>query len=127
MIGSTVGNYRITAKLGAGGMGEVFLAEDTRLGRKAAIKLLPSEMANDPMRRQRLEEEARAPSALKHPHVCVVYYVGETDDGHYFIAMEFVEGSTLDTLVKDGPLEVGEVVEFAIQVADALDAAHSNP
>jgi serine/threonine protein kinase len=125
MIGTTVGHYRITAKLGAGGMGEVFLAEDTRLGRKAAIKTLPAEMAADPSRRQRFVQEARAASALNHPHVCVVYDVGESADGLPFIAMEFVEGRTLDQVVKLGPLEISRVVELAVQVADALDAAHN--
>jgi serine/threonine protein kinase len=125
MIGKTVGHYRITAKIGAGGMGEVFLAEDTRLGRKAAIKFLPADMAADPVRRQRFLNEARAASALNHPHVCVVYDVGETADGVPFMAMEFVEGRTLDAVVKDGPLEMGKVAEIALQVADALDAAHN--
>jgi serine/threonine protein kinase len=125
MIGKTVGHYRITAKLGAGGMGEVFLAEDTRLQRKAAIKFLPAEMAADPVRRQRFLNEARAASALNHPHVCVVYDVGETEAGLLFIAMEFVEGRSLGALVKQGPLEVSRIVEIALQVADALDAAHT--
>src|SRR5262245_23166940 len=125
MIGKAVGHYRITAKLGAGGMGEVFLAEDTRLKRKAAIKFLPAELAADPVRRQRFVNEARAASALNHPHVCVVYDVGETGDGLPYIAMEFVEGLSLDTLVKQGQLEISRVVEIALQVADALDAAHN--
>src|SRR5260370_41769887 len=124
MRGKTVCHFRITAKLGAGGMGEVFLAEDTRLERKAAIKFLPAGMAADPERRKRFVHEARAASALNHPHVCVVYDVGETPDGLQFIAMEFVEGKTLDALIKAGPLEIAKVVEIAIQVADALDAAH---
>lgn len=126
MIGKTVGNFRITAKLGSGGMGEVFLAEDVRLNRLAAIKLLPPEMANDSQRRQRFIDEAKAASALNHPHVCVVYDVGETSDGHYFIAMEYVDGLMLDELIRRGPLEIRTAVEIAIQVADALDAAHSN-
>jgi serine/threonine protein kinase len=125
MIGKTVGHYRITAKLGAGGMGEVFLAKDTRLERKAAIKFLPAEVAADPERRQRFLHEARAASALNHPHVCVVYDVGETEDGLPFIAMEFVEGQPLAALVKQGPLEIVKAVEIAMQVADALDAAHT--
>ncbi len=125
MIGKIVGHYRITSKLGAGGMGEVFLAEDTRLQRKAAVKFLPAEMAADSDRRQRFFQEARAASALNHPHVCVVYDVGETDDGLPFIAMEFVEGRSLDLLVRQGPLPASQVVEIAIQVADALDAAHA--
>jgi serine/threonine protein kinase len=125
MIGKTVGHYRIAAKLGAGGMGEVFLAEDTRLQRNAAIKFLPADMAADAERRQRFLNEARAASALNHPHVCVVYDVGETEDGWPFIAMEFVEGQSLDALVKQGPLEISKIVEIAMQVADALDAAHN--
>jgi serine/threonine protein kinase len=124
MIGTTVGHYRITAKLGAGGMGEVFLAEDRRLERKAAIKFLPAEMLVRPERRQRFLNEARAASALNHPHVCVVYDVGETADGLPFIAMEFVEGQPLDAVVKQGPLEIARIAEIGVQVADALDAAH---
>src|SRR6476660_104671 len=124
MIGTTVGHYHITAKLGAGGMGEVFLAEDTRLERKAAIKFLPAELAGDPGRRQRFLTEAKAASALNHPHVCVVYDVGETEDGLPFIVMELVEGQALVALVRQGPLEIARAVEIARQVADALDAAH---
>ena len=126
MIGKTVGHYRITSKLGAGGMGEVFLAQDTRLERNAAIKFLPADMAADPGRRQRFLTEARAASALNHPHVCTVYDVGETDEGQPFIAMEFVEGQSLDALVKQGSLAISRVVEIAVQVADALDAAHAS-
>src|SRR5438874_9422467 len=126
MIGKTVGHYRITSKLGAGGMGEVFLADDIRLERKAAIKFLPAEVAADPERRQRFLTEAKAASALNHPHVCIVYDVGETDDGRSFIAMEFVEGESLEALVKHGPLEICRLVEIAVQVADALDAAHAS-
>src|SRR6187431_3022095 len=106
-------------------MGEVFLAEDTRLERKAAIKFLPAEMAADPARRQRFLQEARAASALNHPHVCVVYDVGESDKSQPFIAMEFVEGQSLDAAVKHGPLEIAQVADVAVQVADALDAAHA--
>ncbi len=106
-------------------MGEVFLAEDARLDRKAAIKFLPADLAGDPERRQRFLTEAKAASALNHPHVCVVYDVGETEDGLPFIAMEFVEGQSLSALVQHGRLEISRVVQIAIQVADALDAAHS--
>ena len=125
MIGKTVGHYVITSRLGAGGMGEVFLAEDTRLDRKAAIKFLPAEFAADPDRRQRFLTEAKAASALNHPHVCVVYDVGESDDGRPFIAMEFVEGRSLDAVLQQGSMPIAQVVEIAVQVADALDAAHS--
>ena len=126
MIGKTVGHYRITYQLGSGGMGEVFLAQDTRLERKAAIKFLPAEFAADAGRRQRFLVEAKAASALNHPHVCTVYDVGETEDGLPYIAMEFVEGHPLDVLVRQGPLEIARVVEIVAQVADALDAAHSS-
>jgi serine/threonine protein kinase len=125
MIGTTVGHYRVTSRLGAGGMGVVFLAEDTRLERKAAIKFLSAELAADPERRQRFLKEARAASALNHPHVCVVYDVGETDDGLPFIAMEFIEGASLDSVLKKRRLDVPQVVDLAAQVADALDAAHA--
>ena len=124
MIGKTVGHYRITSQLGAGGMGVVFLAEDTSLERKAAIKFLPADVAGDPDRRRRFLTEARAASSLNHPHVCVVYDVGETEDGLPYIAMEFVDGQSLDALVKQGPLAISRVAEIATQVADALDAAH---
>src|SRR5687767_13741572 len=101
MIGKTVGPYRITSKVDAGGMGEVFLAEDSRLGRKAAIKFLPAELAVDSERRQRSLKEAKAASALNHPHVCTVYDVGETEEGRPFIAMEFIEGWSLDSVLKN--------------------------
>lgn len=126
MIGRTVGHYRITSRLGAGGMGEVFLAEDTRLERQAAIKFLPAELAADPDRRQRFLKEARAASALNHPHVCVVYDVGETEAGLPYIAMEFVPGAALDQLIKQGPLEIPKIAQIAVQVVDALDTAHKN-
>lgn len=126
MIGTSVGHYRIVCKVGAGGMGEVFLAEDTRLERQAAIKFLPADLAADPERRLRFLKEARAASSLNHPHVCVVYDVGETDAGQPYIAMEFVDGASLDVFVKQGPLEISRLVEILVQVADALDAAHSS-
>jgi serine/threonine protein kinase len=126
MIGKTVSHYRITGKLGAGGMGEVFLVEDTQLERQAAIKFLPAEMAADPERRQRFLREAKAASALNHPHVCVVYEVGETEAGLPFIVMELVAGQSLDKAILGGPLEITRVVEIAVQVADALDAAHAS-
>ncbi len=125
MIGTTFGHYRITARLGAGGMGEVLLAENTRLDRKAAIKFLPADLADDPDHWRRFLTEAKAASALNHPHVCVVYDVGETEDGLPFIAMEFVEGQSLSDFIKQGPPEICRVVAIAVQVADALDAAHS--
>lgn len=126
MIGKSAGHYRILSRIGAGGMGEVFLAEDTRLERKAAIKFLPPEMAADPERRKRFFSEAKAASSLNHPHVCVVYDVGETEEGLPYIAMELIEGASLDDILNDGPLDVDRIVKIAVQVADALDTAHSS-
>jgi len=119
-----IAHYRVTRKLGAGGMGEVYLAEDSRLERQVALKLLPSEYAADPERRQRFMTEAKAASALNHPNVCVVYEVGETDDHRPYIAMEFVEGAMLDGRLKQGSVSIREVVSVGLQVADALEAAH---
>jgi serine/threonine protein kinase len=126
MIGKTVGNYRIISKLGAGGMGEVFLAEDTRLQRKAAIKFLSADLASDPALRQRFLKEARAASALNHPHVCIVYDVGETEDAVPFIAMELIDGDSLDRVLPDRPMSITRIIEIGAQVADALDAAHAS-
>ena len=119
-----IGPYKILRSIGQGGMGEVFLGEDGRLGRQAAIKILPSELCESAERRQRFLEEARSASAINHPNACVIYDVGETDAGQPFIAMEFVEGETLRTLVKQGPLATELVVEFGMQIAQALQAAH---
>src|SRR5262249_9554840 len=124
-IGNTIGHYLIKTRIGAGGMGEVFLAEDTRLGGKAAIKFLPADLARDPERRQRFLTEARAASALNHPHVWSGYGVGEREPSAPVLAMEFVEGQSLGELVKQGPMDVSRVVQIALEVADALDAAHS--
>ena len=119
----TIAHYTILRPLGAGGMGEVFLAEDRRLGRKVALKLVPAAWAEDRKRRQRFVTEARAASALNHPNVCIIHEVGETADGRPYLTMEFLEGATLDRRVRVRPFTVTEVVEVAIQVADALDAA----
>ena len=125
MIGKRVGHYLITARIGAGGMGQVYLAEDTRLERRAAIKFLPLEWAADQDRRDRFFREAKAASALNHPNVCVVYDVGETEDGIPFIAMEHIEGTPLDIFVNEGSLEVAKTLQIVLQVVKALDAAHS--
>ena len=117
--------YRLIRQLGAGGMGEVHLAEDVQLERKVAIKFLPPELLGDTTRRQRFKTEARAASALNHPNVCTIHEVGETDDGHPYIAMEFIEGCTLDARIRRGPLATEEIVAIGVQVADALDAAHA--
>lgn len=122
---TNIAHYRVLRKLGEGGMGEVWLAQDTRLQRQVALKLLPAERAEDRRWRQRFLTEARAASALNHPNVCVIYDVGETEQQRPFLAMEYVEGLTLRDLLRKAPLEMKAVVEMAIQMADALDAAYA--
>jgi TolB-like protein/Tfp pilus assembly protein PilF/predicted Ser/Thr protein kinase len=123
MINKTIAHYRITAKLGQGGMGEVYRATDTKLDRDVAIKVLPQEICDDPARRKRFLKEAKAASSLNHPNVCTIYEVGETEDGQPFLAMEFLPGQTLDLLAENKPLENEKVVDIGSQIADALDAA----
>jgi serine/threonine protein kinase/Tfp pilus assembly protein PilF len=124
MINTSIAHYKVTSKLGQGGMGEVYRATDTKLGRDVAIKILPPEIADNPQRRMRFLREAKAASALNHPNVCTIYEVGETDDGLPFIAMEYLPGQTLESLARQKPLEDEQVVDIGIQIADALDAAH---
>jgi len=123
--GAKLGPYEIIAPLGAGGMGEVYRALDTRLDRTVAIKILPSHLSDDAMRRQRFEREAKAVSSLNHPHICTLYDVGR-QDGVDFIVMEYVEGVTLAARLEKGPLPTVEVLEYGIQLASALDKAHRN-
>jgi serine/threonine protein kinase len=118
-----LGSYRILSTLGRGGMGEVYLAEDSRLGRKVALKLLPSSFTNDPDRLARFEREARAASALNHPNILTIYEVGSFEDRR-FIAAEYVEGETLRQRQSHSPLKLNEVLDVAIQIASALAAAH---
>jgi serine/threonine protein kinase len=124
LIGRRIGNYQVESLLGAGGMGEVYQARDVRLDRTVALKILPVEFAKDEERMRRFIREAKAASALNHPHVATIYEIGESG-GRNFIAMEYVEGQTLAARINGHPLKVGEIVEFGNQIADALDEAHS--
>ena len=121
--GTRLGPYKIGDQLGAGGMGEVYRATDTRLDRTVAIKVLPEHLADDPQRRERFEREAKAVSSLNHPHICTLFDVGEQDGVHYLV-MELVEGETLQQRLEKGRLPLDQALEYAIQIADALDKAH---
>jgi len=123
MLGTTISHYRVLDRLGSGGMGVVYRAEDLRLGREVALKTLPPEVAKDPQMVERLVREARSASSLNHPNICTIHEIDEAD-GHHFITMELLQGQTLRERIAEGAIPTSELIRIGIQVADALDAAH---
>lgn len=124
MQGQNVSHYKVIDELGAGGMGVVFLAEDTKLGRKVALKFLPPTATNDKVSIERFRREARTAATLNHPNICTIYEIGDWE-GRQYIAMELLEGQSLDKMINGAPLPMNQLLEIAIQIADGLDAAHT--